>query len=183
MCVGRVNECHSSFILCYLLKSWVEYINQASFQRVLGNRNCISATSKRGSLIFTQGLLELSESVAIIKMGVDSKDTKKSQILPKGRDFETPLYLKRARSGSQCCQCQERRGEERTATFHQVFAVLDEGLSACCLRSTFFTGIPIALFKERLDWHPGSPTCWLCDLGTRLLLCKNPPHWVVEQVQ
>lgn len=47
-------------------------------------------------MIFTQGLLELSESVAIIKMGVDSKDTKESQILPKGRDFETPLYPKRA---------------------------------------------------------------------------------------
>lgn len=30
VCVGGVNECHSSFILGSLLKSWVEYINQAS---------------------------------------------------------------------------------------------------------------------------------------------------------
>lgn len=114
MCVGGVNECHSSFILCYLLKSWVEYINQASIQRVLGNRNCFSAMSKRGSLIFTQGVLELSESVATIKMGVDSKDTKGSQKLPKERDFETPLYPKRAQKWFSVLSVsgEERRGED-----------------------------------------------------------------------
>lgn len=157
-------------------------------QRGLGNRNCFSATSKRGSLIFTQGLLELSESVATIKMGVDSKDTKGSQRLPKERDLETPLYPKRAQKWFSVLSVS---GEERTAPFHQVFAVLDEGLPACCLRSTFFnlifswdphgiirrkTGLASWFLHLLVVWLGGPSESWF-------LLCRNLHHMVVEQVQ
>lgn len=126
---------HHSFSATFSSLGLNTLIKHPFIQKGLGNRNCFSATSKRGSLIFTQGLLELSESVATIKMSVDSKDTKGSQRLPKERDLETPLYPKRAQKWFSVLSLS---GEERTAPFQQVFAVLDEGLPACCQRSTFF---------------------------------------------
>lgn len=75
---------------------WAEYINQMSSQSELRNRNCFSATSKMGSLIFTQDLWELSESVATINMDVDSEDIKGTWSLPKEGHSKTLLYSKRA---------------------------------------------------------------------------------------
>lgn len=66
-------------------------------------KNCFSATSKMGSLVFTRGLLGLPDSVTHINTGVESKVAKGSWTLPAEGDFETPFLPKGLRSDSRCC--------------------------------------------------------------------------------